>query len=132
MEEEDAYTYCDARRTDRDCLCLFPEDAVLKIGHDTLLPYYCWYEPCKRPTARLTEVLKDAIKKCNVTNCNVAVGDVRLVDGYLEINNTCLSSTIFPVGFRTRQLRQRVALPLLSPPLVCACLIAVCALIAMR
>ncbi|AAF17949.1 gp067L [Rabbit fibroma virus] len=89
MSDEEIYSYCDDKKNDIRCKCIHPDSSIIKIGKETRLPYYCWYEPCKRSDALLVRSLKKNISRCNVSDCVVSLGNVMIKDGYLDIRNVC-------------------------------------------
>lgn len=58
MTDDQIYAFCDANKDDIRCKCIYPDKSIVRIGIDTRLPYYCWYEPCKRSDALLPASLK--------------------------------------------------------------------------
>lgn len=65
MTDEQIYAFCDANKDDIRCKCIYPDKSIVRIGIDTRLPYYCWYEPCKRSDA----LLPASLKKYNKMQC---------------------------------------------------------------
>ncbi|CCD83245.1 IMV membrane protein [Squirrelpox virus] len=129
LTDEEIYAFCDAHPADPRCLCLHPDSSVVRIGRDTLLPYYCWYEPCKRADAMLPAALKKNISRCNVSDCTVSLGDVALVNGRLNVHNACGSLEARVARFQTSYLNQEIVLPLLRPAWLPVALAAVAALV---
>ncbi|ARE67690.1 SWPV1-157 [Shearwaterpox virus] len=115
VKDEEIFEYCKANPTDKDCLCLYPESTIEKIGEELLLPYYCWYEPCKRKTAKIPTALQDNIKRCNAIDCSVSLGEVNLIDGILKVNNDCLSSYAISTGYMLKPLNQNINIPVIHP-----------------
>ncbi|UOX38768.1 entry fusion complex G9 A16 [Finch poxvirus] len=115
IDDEEIFKYCKDNQKDSDCLCLYPEPTIEKIGEELLLPYYCWYEPCKRKTAKIPTALKDNIKRCNVIDCSVSLGEVNLIDGILKVNNDCLSSRAISTSYFIRPLHQIISIPVINP-----------------
>ncbi|AYP74163.1 hypothetical protein [Fowlpox virus] len=123
IEDDEIFKYCKANPKDSDCLCLYPEPTIEKIGEELLLPYYCWYEPCKRKTAKIPTALKDNIKRCNAIDCSVSLGEVNLIDGILKVNNDCLSSHAISTGYTIRPLNQNISVPIINPKYIILALI---------
>ncbi|QRI42900.1 hypothetical protein ChPV182 [Cheloniid poxvirus 1] len=122
-EDEEIFKYCKDNPKDSDCLCLYPEPTIEKIGEELLLPYYCWYEPCKRKTAKIPTALKDNIKRCNAIDCSVSLGEVNLIDGILKVNNDCLSSHALSTGYTIIPLKQNISIPIINPKYIILALI---------
>ncbi|AID46872.1 membrane protein [Penguinpox virus] len=122
LNDEAIFKYCESNPKDRDCLCLHPEPTIEKIGEDLLLPYYCWYEPCKRKTAKIPTALKDNMKRCNLIDCSVSLGEVNLFDGILKVNNDCLSSRAISVDYSVKPLKQEIHVPIIDPKYLILCL----------
>ncbi|QRY18954.1 ORF-84 [Teiidae poxvirus 1] len=115
ITDEEIFKYCKENPKDRDCLCLFPEPTIEKIGNELLLPYYCWYEPCKRKTAKIPTSLADNIKRCNLIDCSVSLGEVNLLEGILKVNNDCLSSYSIHTKYAFKFIDQKLHLPVIDP-----------------
>lgn len=115
LNDEKIYAYCDHHPRDPRCLCLLPEPSVARVGRELLLPYYCWYEPCKRADALIPSALRSNIERCNVTNCTVSLGDVSIKNGVLEVSNACLASNAAPAAFQVRYFNRPVLPPILDP-----------------
>ncbi|ALA62473.1 hypothetical protein [Turkeypox virus] len=120
--DEQIFKYCKDNPKDKDCLCMYPEPTIELIGRELLLPYYCWYEPCKRATAKLPTALKDNIKRCNVMDCVVSLGEVNLFGGILKVNNDCLSSHAISSRYTIRPLKQNIHIPVINPKYLILCL----------
>ncbi|ATI21013.1 IMV membrane protein [Western grey kangaroopox virus] len=135
LRDKKIYEFCDQHPRDPDCLCLHPDPVVERIGTDLLLPYYCWYEPCKRTSAKIPTALKHNIERCNVTDCVISLGDVRIEDGALHVNNSCLSNEVelAPAPSRARPLpRIGTRVPVLHPRYLPLCLMLVSLILAIR
>ena len=131
FKDEEIYAYCGAHPEEPRCRCLYPEPSVEAIGRDLRLPYYCWYEPCKRADALLPAALCANIARCNVTNCSVTLGEIVLRNGALEVSNACLSSSALPVSFAARYLNQQELPPVLPPGVLLLCFCAAALLVAL-
>ncbi len=115
-DDEKIYAYCDANRDDIRCKCLYPEPDIIRIGSETRLPYYCWYEPCKLKDALLTRSLKKNISRCNVSDCNISLGRVSLIDGILHARNVCGSKSLERSELASvRYLNQETTHPIIDP-----------------
>ncbi|AUI80640.1 hypothetical protein [White-tailed deer poxvirus] len=116
MSDEEIYNFCDKNKHDIRCRCINPDKSIIKIGEETRLPYYCWYEPCKRSDALLVASLKKNISRCNVSDCIISLGNVKLKNGYLDVNNICGSNTLLTNEIvHTRYLNQDIENPILHP-----------------
>ncbi|ASC55585.1 late membrane protein-like protein [Seal parapoxvirus] len=128
--DEEIYAFCDAHPNDEKCACLKPSQAVVDTGRDTRLPYYCWYGPCKRVDALLPRALKKNIARCNVSDCVISLGDVRVSDAVIRLTNACgskLDSTA--ERFYARYLNQHTFVPVADPQVwIPLCLVAVASL----
>ncbi|ANS71157.1 imv membrane protein [Pteropox virus] len=113
--DKEIYEYCDANPTDIRCRCLNPDPSIVKIGKETRLPYYCWYEPCKRADALLPAFLKKNISRCNVSDCSVSLGHVSLQKGNMNVFNVCGSHTHTTVKFSAKYLNQDIVYPIFDP-----------------
>nr|WNT71188.1 MAG: late membrane protein [Equine parapoxvirus]WNT71246.1 MAG: late membrane protein [Equine parapoxvirus] len=131
--DEEIYAFCDASPADARCACLKPTQAVVDTGRDTRLPYYCWYPPCRRVDALLPRALRKNIAECNVSDCVIALGDVRVADAVVRLTNACGSrADTTSRRFQTRYLNQHVFVPVADPALwLPLCLVAVAALLAL-
>lgn len=118
--DEQIYAFCDAHPLDARCACLKPTQAVVDTGRDTRLPYYCWYAPCRRADALLPRALKKNIAGCNVSDCVISLGDVRVEDAVIRLTNACgsrLDSMAAERRFQTRYLNQHAFVPVADPAL---------------
>ncbi|AEN03666.1 late 16kDa putative membrane protein [Yokapox virus] len=114
MTDEEIYSFCDENKDNIRCKCIYPDKSIIKIGEETRLPYYCWYEPCKKSDALIPAALKKNISRCNVSDCNISLGKVTIKDGILDVRNIC-DSNITPNNSTTvRYLNQEINYPILS------------------
>ncbi|AAR07426.1 70L [Yaba monkey tumor virus] len=116
MTDDDIYLFCDSNKGDVRCKCLNPDSSIIKIGKDMRLPYYCWYEPCKRDDAMLVSYLKKNISRCNVSDCTVSLGNIVVKNGYLDVKNVCgsnlqLKSEINKIRYLNQETRHPVFHP---------------------
>uniref|UniRef100_A0AAU7E225 IMV membrane protein n=1 Tax=Rousettus bat poxvirus TaxID=3141933 RepID=A0AAU7E225_9POXV len=118
LNDEKIYTYCDHNPRDPRCRCLLPDPSVAQVGRELRLPYYCWYEPCKRADALIPSALRSNIDRCNVTTCTISLGDVAIKNGVLEVSNACLASSAAPAAFQVRYFNRAVLPPILDPPVL--------------
>ncbi|ASK51275.1 IMV membrane protein, entry/fusion [Eptesipox virus] len=124
LTDEEIYNYCDNNKNDIRCKCIYPDQSIIKIGTETRLPYYCWYEPCKRSDALLTQVLKKNISKCNISDCVVSLGNVSIKNGVLDVRNTCGSNITFTNELvTTKYLNQEIQYFVLHPRWFPICLL---------
>ncbi|AGU99750.1 m67L [Myxoma virus] len=116
MSDEEIYAYCDNNKNDIRCKCIHPDSSIIKIGKETRLPYYCWYEPCKRSDALLVRSLKKNISRCNVSDCVVSLGNVKIKDGYLDIRNVCGTNYVsMDEKLNVTYLNQDIEEPIFDP-----------------
>ncbi|QQG31557.1 hypothetical protein [Swinepox virus] len=116
MSDEYIYNFCDNHKDDIRCKCLNPDASIIRIGEDTRLPYYCWYEPCKRSDALIVQSLKKNISRCNVSDCRVSLGNIRIKDGYLDVKNACGTNYIIRNDVMDiRYLNQNIEQPIINP-----------------
>ncbi|WIF30414.1 late membrane protein [Orf virus] len=114
--DEEIYAFCDAHPDNERCACLKPSQAVVDTGRDTRLPYYCWYAPCKRADALLPRALKKNIAGCNVSDCVISLGDVRVADAVVRLTNACGSKVDSTAErFQAKYLNQHVFVPVADP-----------------
>ncbi|WZD65399.1 late membrane protein [Bovine papular stomatitis virus] len=128
--DEEIYAFCDANPDDVRCACLKPSQAVVDTGRDTRLPYYCWYGPCRRADALLPRALKKNIAGCNVSDCVISMGDVRVRDAVIRLTNACGSKLDATAErFQARYLNQHAFAPVADPVVwLPLCLLAVASL----
>ncbi|AMB17900.1 m67L [Myxoma virus] len=116
MSDEEIYAYCNHNKNDIRCKCIHPDSSIIKIGKETRLPYYCWYEPCKRSDALLVRSLKKNISRCNVSDCVVSLGNVKIKDGYLDIRNVCGTNYVsMDEKLNVTYLNQDIEEPIFDP-----------------
>nr|WGO62697.1 IMV entry-fusion membrane protein [Wadden Sea poxvirus] len=122
----DIYNFCDSNKNNIKCRCLYPNNNIIDIGSKMKLPYYCWYNPCKRSDALLTTVLKQNISKCNLSNCNISLGHVEIKNGLLDIRNVCGSKSFFVKEIiPTKYLNQNIHYLIINPKWIPIALIAI-------
>ncbi|QHG62629.1 late IMV membrane protein [Cetacean poxvirus 1] len=113
--DEEIYAFCMNNKNDIRCKCIYPDENIIKIGKETRLPYYCWYEPCKLQNAKLPLFLKKNISRCNVSDCNISLGRVSINDGIFDVRNVCGSkltkTDITPIMY----LHNFIYYPIISP-----------------
>ncbi|QED21254.1 late 16 kDa membrane protein [Borealpox virus] len=114
MTDEEIYAFCDANKDDIRCKCLHPDESIVRIGIDTRLPYYCWYEPCKRSDALLPASLKKNISRCNVSDCTISLGNVSINDSKLDVHNVCDSKRVATENISVRYLNQEIRYPIID------------------
>ncbi|CAC21308.1 70L protein [Yaba-like disease virus] len=130
MTDEEIYLFCDSNKEDIRCKCLNPDASIIKIGEAIRLPYYCWYEPCKRNDAFLVHYLKQNISRCNVSDCTVSLGNVVVKDGYLDVKNVCGSKLQLKSEInKIKYLNQEIKYPVFHPKWIPIFLIAVSTII---
>ncbi|AST09288.1 late 16kDa putative membrane protein [Murmansk poxvirus] len=129
MTDEEIYAFCDANKDDIRCKCIHPDKSIIKIGEETRLPYYCWYEPCKRSDALLPAALKKNIARCNVSDCTISLGKVTVTDGILDVRNICGSNITSNESTAVRYLNQEINYPVINIKLLPIGLIMVAILI---
>ncbi|QEJ79518.1 late 16kDa putative membrane protein [Goatpox virus] len=116
MLDEDIYSFCDKNENDIRCRCLNPDLSIIKIGEETRLPYYCWYEPCKRSDALIVKSLKKNISLCNISDCKVTLGNIKIKNGYIDVKNVCGTNSSFTNEYiRTKYLNQEIEEPIIHP-----------------
>ncbi|AWU47113.1 Late IMV membrane protein [Sea otter poxvirus] len=113
--DAEIYAFCDKNPTDIKCKCLNPTPTIIKIGKETRLPYYCWYEPCKKIDALLPSFLRKNIARCNVSDCNISLGQVTINNGNINIYNICGSKISTTQAFSARYLNQDILYPIVDP-----------------
>ncbi|UWY63681.1 Myristylated protein [Monkeypox virus] len=114
MTDEQIYAFCDTNKDDIRCKCIYPNKSIVRIGIDTRLPYYCWYEPCKRSDALLPASLKKNISRCNVSDCTISLGNVSITDSKLDVNNVCDSKRVATENIAVRYLNQEIRYPIID------------------
>jgi len=77
--------------SDNRCGCIFPPKNIIVFSKSSYSPYYCWYGPCLDDNAYKTSLIKEEQTLCNITTCQVSLGDVVLESGNLTVNNDCAS-----------------------------------------
>ncbi|QHR82609.1 MV entry-fusion complex protein [Brazilian porcupinepox virus 1] len=115
ISDEYIYKFC-YNNDDIRCKCLNPDSSIIKIGEETRLPYYCWYEPCKLANALLVKSLKKNIERCNVSECVVSLGNVNVSNGNVNVKNICGGITSFNNDiFFIRYLNQDIVSTIFNP-----------------
>ncbi|AUL80519.1 membrane protein [Vaccinia virus] len=108
MTDEQIYAFCDSNKDDIRCKCIYPDKSIVRTGRDTRLPYFCWYEPCKRSDALLPASLKKNITKYNVSDCPVSLGNVSITDSKLDVDNVCDSRRVATENIAVRYMNQEI------------------------
>lgn len=84
--------FCDKNKEDKRCECIILSPSIYKFMKSSIVPYYCWYEPCKRDDRFLTSDIIEERKYCKLNLCEISLDDVTIVDGSLKVENDCSSS----------------------------------------
>lgn len=85
--------YCKNNRTDSKCQCLLLDSLISLYSKSSYSSPYCWYTPCKNSDNYITSLIKAEQTYCNITICEISIGDIILNDnGNLRANNDCVSS----------------------------------------
>lgn len=95
IDDKKILDFCKENQNHKKCQCIYPEENIKSLQTYLFNPYYCWYEPCKDNEIYKTSLIKETQQKCNITNCKVSLGDIKIdKNGKIEILNNCISSSI--------------------------------------
>lgn len=84
--------YCNKNDDDR---CIKQHEKLYLFAKSSVIPYYCWYTPCKIDETFETFELIEEQKLCKMNLCEISLNDIYVTDGVIKVENDC-SSTINP------------------------------------
>jgi hypothetical protein len=97
--------YCNNNLNDPKCGCLLFKNNFNFLNKASFAPYVCWYSPCLNSNNYLTSLLISEKKSCNVSICEISLGDIVINNGELNITNDCIS-LISPLLFFKKTINQ--------------------------
>jgi hypothetical protein len=83
--------YCNNNKSDSKCQCLSLDNTINLYSKSSFSPVYCWFSPCRNPDNYITSIIKAEQNYCNVTICEISIGDILLNDnGNITAKNDCV------------------------------------------
>lgn len=87
--------YCDENKEDYKCGCIIIPEKIYLFMKSSVVPYYCWYNQCKKDDVYQTSEIVEEKKLCKLNLCEISVTDLSIKNGHLKVENDC-ASTINP------------------------------------
>lgn len=84
--------YCSQNKDDEMCMCENALENPNVLHSNGIVPYYCWFEPCKDHAHYLTKLIQIEQKNCNYLDCTVHLKDVYLDGGITNVLNKCVQN----------------------------------------